>query len=124
MATSRSGRDVGAWIAGAFLYSGRPDPTWKTSERTVTKLQELWKSLPAADENLEPRPARLGYRGCFLKGANNREWVAFKGLVSLKTPARVQTRADTLREFERTLLSSSPKGLLPDGLLESNWEAE
>jgi hypothetical protein len=124
MATSRSGKDVGTWIAGAFVYSGRPDPTWKIYKRTVTKLQELWESLPPADENLEPRAARLGYRGCFLKGSDNREWAAFKGLVSLKTSTGIQARSDALREFERTLLSSSPKGLLPVGLLESNWAAE
>jgi hypothetical protein len=116
MVTSRSGKKKD-WTAGAFLYSGRPDPVWNVPERVARKLQEVWKSLPLAKVQREPRMAGLGYRGSFLKGPGQHEWIAGNGLVSLRTPAGVETRMDDAREFERLLLSSASKGLLPAGLM-------
>jgi hypothetical protein len=121
MATSKSGDRGHGWIAGAFLYSGRPDPTWSVSKRIVNRSQELWESLPIADEKSGPKPAALGYRGSFLRGPSKREWIAFNGVVSLKTPAGIQVRKDVAKEFEKTLLSSAPKGLLPEGVLAGRW---
>lgn len=122
MGTSRSGEKDDAWVAGAFVYSGRPDPTWSISKRLVKELQELWESLPASEEKWEP-PGGLGYRGSFVRGPGHREWVAFNGLVSLTTPAGVEVRSDPARKFEKTLLLSAPKGLLPKGVLEGAWRA-
>jgi hypothetical protein len=123
MGTSRSGEKHEAWVAGAFVYSGRPDPTWSISKRVAKKLHELWESLPESDERCEYRPGGLGYRGSFVRGSGHREWVAFNGLVSLTTPAGVEVRRDPARKFEKTLLSSAPKGLLPGGMLEGAWRA-
>jgi hypothetical protein len=121
MVTSKSGSGVRGWTAGAHLYSGRPDPAWSISESVMKKLLALWESLPPAGEQQEMHAAGLGYRGSFLRGDGKREWVAFKGLVSLRTSARVQVRKDAAREFEKMLLSSAPKGLLPEGLIEGRW---
>jgi hypothetical protein len=123
MGTSRSGEKYGAWLVGALVYSGRPDPTWHISKRVAKMLQELWESLPASDEKWEPRPGGLGYRGSFVRGAGHRDWVAFNGLVLLTTPAGMEVRRDPVRKFEKTLLSSAPKGLLPKGVLEGAWRA-
>ena len=120
MATSRSGKKK-EWTAGAFLYSGRPDPVWDVTERVAKQLQEIWKSLPVAEPQREPRLAGLGYRGSFLRGPRQREWIAGRGLVSHKTPAAVETRRDETREFEKVLLSSAPKGLLPEDLAAGKW---
>jgi hypothetical protein len=119
MVTSRSGKKK-EWTAGAFLYSGRPDPVWDIPGRVVKKLQEAWKSLPLAEVQRKPRLAGLGYRGSFLRRPGQREWIAGNGLVSLRTPAGVETRKDEAREFERILLASAPKGLLPEGLMAGN----
>ena len=112
MATSKSGE---TWIAGAFLYSGRPDPTWPVSAAAARALQKLWAALPPTAEQA-PNPSRLGYRGAFLRDPLHREWIAFGRLVSLNTPAGIEVRADAERQFEKDLLASAPKGLLPTDL--------
>lgn len=121
MATSRSGKKERTWIAGVWIYSGRHDPTWSVPGRLVKKLQKLWESLPPAGEEWKPPSGGLGYRGSFLRGPGNREWAAFKGLVSLRTHMGMQVREDVTREFERTLISSAPRGVLPEGLIEGPW---
>src|SRR5215510_5284593 len=109
MVTSKSGE---TWIAGAFLYSGRPDPTWPVSAAAAGRLQNLWSTLPATGKPA-PNPSRLGYHGAFLRASLDREWIAFGGLVSLKTPVGIEVRADAERQFEKDLLASAPKGVLP-----------
>jgi len=101
------------WIAGAFIYSGRRDPTWNASKTAVRKLHRLWDAKQPAHE--KPSPPGLGYRGVFLRAPDGREWTAFNGLVSLTTPAGTESRTDPTREFEKSLLASAPKGLLPEG---------
>jgi hypothetical protein len=105
------------------VYSGRPNPTWSISKRVAKKLQELWESLPASAEKWETRPGGLGYCGSFVRGPGHRQWMAFNGVVSLTTPAGVEVRKDPARKFEKTLLSSAPKGLFPEGVLEGAWQA-
>ena len=112
MATSKSPEKN--WIAGAYLYSGRRDPSWPVSKPLVRKLQDLWETLPSSRE--KPSPSGLGYRGAFLRSPDSREWLAFKGIVSLTTLSESESRADPSREFERSLLSSAPAGLLPPDL--------
>lgn len=87
----------------------------------MKKLLALWESLPPAGEQQEMHAAGLGYRGSFLRNNDKREWIACNGLVSLRTGAGVQVRKDAAREFEKILLSSAPKGLLPEGLIEGRW---
>lgn len=118
MATSKSRNNAHHWIAGAYLYSGRRDPSWNVSERMVKQLMALWESLPTAGEQKEVRPGGLGYRGSFLRENDKQEWMAFNGLVSLRTGAVMQVRKDAARKFEKTVLSSAPEGLLPKGLIE------
>ena len=113
MATSKS-PETKDWIAGAYLYSGRRDPTWPVSKPLVRKLQELWERLPPSRR--ETGPASLGYRGAFLHSPDSREWLAFKGIVSLTTPSGSESRADPGLEFERSLLNSAPAGILPPDL--------
>lgn len=113
MATSKSPESKD-WIAGVYLYSGRRDPTWPASKSLVSKLQELWETLPPSPEN--PVPSGLGYRGAFLRASNNREWLAFRGIVSLTAPSGSESRKDPNHQFERSLLNSAPNGILPPDL--------
>jgi hypothetical protein len=100
------------WTGGALLYSGRRNPEWRVSQSVVRKLQQVWDSMPQEPQP-EPSAAGLGYRGAFLHGPHDREWIAFKGIVSLKTPTGAEVRIDKSREFEKALLASAPAGLLP-----------
>src|SRR6266851_2398240 len=109
MATSKSPEQ---WTGGALVYSGRRDPTWRVSQLMARKLQQLWEAMPP-EPKPGPGPTGLGYRGALLRGPGDREWIAFDGVVSLRTPAAVEVRSDAAREFEKTLLASAPEGLLP-----------
>lgn len=113
MGTSKS-RD--AWVGSALVYSGRRDPNWRVSNAIGEKLQRLWKKMPTAPKP-GPDPTGLGYRGAVLRGPGGREWIAFGGVVSLRTPEGVETRRDSAMEFEKTLLASAPLGLLPEEML-------
>ena len=83
------------------------------------KLQELWESLAASEKKHEPRPGGLGYRGVFMKEPGHREWTAFNGTVSRTTPTGAEARRDPARQFEKTLLSSAPRGMLPESMFGS-----
>jgi len=107
---------VGNAVGGAFLFSGRPDPTWTSAPEVVRRLQEIWESLTPTMASLPPAPP-LGYRGCFLKDAAGREWTAYGGVVRLQSAEDSQVRRDEARSFERTLLESAPAGVLPPSLL-------
>lgn len=119
MGTSKSSEQATEYLAGVSIFSGRPDPTWTVSQSVAERLKSLWDSLEAsADRQQQPPP--LGYRGCFLKDmATGREWVAYKGVVTLKTPAGDEARSDEDRKFESLLLKSAPEGLIPPQILES-----
>ena len=84
----------------------------------MKQLLALWESLPRTSEQKDLHPGGLGYRGSFLRENDKQEWVAFNGLVSLRTGAGIQVRKDAARKFEKILLSSAPEGLLPEGLTE------
>src|SRR5262249_7933365 len=102
----------------AFLFSGRPDPTWPVPPDVARRLLEIWESLPPGTAGLPPAPP-LGYRGFFLKDTADREWTAYRGVVRLQTPDDSEVRRDDARSFERTLLASAPAGTLPPSLLVS-----
>jgi hypothetical protein len=62
----------------------------------------------------------LGYRGCFLRAVNGeREWVAYRGVVTLRTPAGDESREGEGREFESILIKSAPAGLIPAQVMET-----
>ncbi len=115
MDTSKSNSQPRKSIAGALIFSGRPDPTWIVPPNVVDELERLWASLEITGQPLPAAPA-LGYRGCFLREDQNREWVAFGGVVELKRGGQSEIRRDKERAFEKTLLASAPPGLLPPGL--------
>jgi len=105
------------WTASALVYSGLRDPKWHVGEAVVKKLLVIWDDLPASS-NMPPDTARLGYRGVVLRSPNGSEWTAFTGSVSLRSNRVISTRDDQARRFEKTLLSSAPKGVLPEGKID------
>lgn len=103
-------------IAGALIFSGRPDPTWNVSETVVKKLEKIWNRLSGWGDALPSAPP-LGYRGCFIKCKPDMEWFAYNGVVTMKTVKGHESRTDKNRAFERLLLDSAPEGTLPGEIL-------
>jgi hypothetical protein len=115
MATSRSHNETG-WRAGAFVFSGRPDPTWPVTDETAVHLERIWASLDAL-EGEAPKPPSLGYRGCFVQDQTGRLWTAFGGAVILTESGSSSSRRDEAQAFERSLLASAPPGSVPPKLV-------
>jgi hypothetical protein len=111
MATSRSTSENG-WIAGALVFSGRPDPKWPIPPDVGQELFSVWESLPPTDSG--PVPPALGYRGCFLRDPAGRVWTAYRELVTHAG----ESRRDDERRFESTVLTSAPPGTLPPSTAE------
>ena len=102
-----------SWIAGASVYSGRPDPTWPIGDDLGARLDGLWASLPPSTAP-EPKPSPLGYRGCLAVSPDGRRWTAYHESVTLLDAAgRLERRWDASREFEAAVLASAPAGVLP-----------
>ena len=106
MGTSRSTSDSG-WIAGAYVFSGRPDPTWPVPPNIGEALLAIWDLLPTVDA--PPEPPALGYRGAFVRDPHGQMWTAYHGVVTLAG----KTRRDDEHRFERAVLASAPPGMLP-----------
>jgi hypothetical protein len=111
MATSRSTSESG-WTAGAFVFSGRPDPTWPIPNEVAEELVAIWETLVPSDGAV-PAPPALGYRGCTVRDPAGRTWTAFRELVTVSTHSGSEKRRDDDRRFERAVLASAPAGTLP-----------
>jgi hypothetical protein len=123
MGTSKSTEASGEYTGGASLFSGRRDPEWKVGRAEAERLQSLWNgSEPYA--GALPFAPPLGYRGCFLRDSAEREWSAYRGAVTLKSPEGSASRRDEDREFERLLLSTAPEGLIMPQLLDAELRRE
>jgi hypothetical protein len=100
-------------VGTAEIYSGRPDPEWPLSNRQVAMLRRVWDELPPT-ESTPPRAPGLGYRGSAVRCASGEEWVADGGLVTLKQAGVIRERRDDARRrFEKALLHTAPKGVVP-----------
>ena len=94
--------------ATACLYSGRPDPQWQVPAAAARDLRRLWQLLQDT-ESSPPKPPPLGYRGCTLDCGEGARWFAYGGVVAMDDVCRI----DPDRSFERLLLRSAPRGLIP-----------
>ena len=112
----RSNNEHKVCIGGAFIFSGRPDPTWEVEEVVLKKLKKIWNGLSEWAGEL-PSAQLLGYRGCFIRCKSDLEWFAYGGVVTLKTVEGRESRMDKNRNIERLLLDSAPEGILPKGIL-------
>jgi len=94
------------------IFSGRPDPSWRLSKALLEQLENIWKKLRPSAETPPVAPG-LGYRGCSVDCGPRGVWHAFGGVVAHGE----EHRADPGRQFERTVLNSSPKGMIPAEVL-------
>jgi len=119
--TRHTEQGSGLWQAGAWVYSGRPDPRWTVHAPEVVELTAVWNELPTLAEWNEPMP-RLGYRGCWLESPDGGRWIAHDRAIAFYAPradatpshARrsgpTEVRRDDERAFERALLATAPAG--------------
>jgi hypothetical protein len=96
----------------AFIFSGRPDPEWTTSQNFHVKLLDIWNSLEPTDKKFPPIPP-LGYRGCMVKCEYDTEWFVYKTIVRLQAKKITEYRFDQKRLFEKMVVTTAPKGLIP-----------
>jgi len=81
-------------------------------DELVARLEEMWaKSRPGAGAQADA-PA-LGYRGCRVDCGGRVVWIAYRGVVTRGRERRV----DVGREFERVVLGSAPRGVIPGEVL-------
>lgn len=97
--------------ACAFVFSGRPDPTWHVDDHHEQLLLVIWDQLKETVTQTYPK-SRLGYRGVSMV-CKDKDYIAFDGYVRKKTKDAVEWRVDDERSFELLLLSTAPQGLLP-----------
>jgi hypothetical protein len=113
MGTSSSSSACG-WIAGAFVFSGRADPSWRLDETYAAELMRIWDELgPATVRGNQVATRPLGYDGCYAANPAGILWIARNDQVSRHAGTLVEHRDDPRRRFERTLLHSAPEGMLP-----------
>jgi hypothetical protein len=110
MVISKSGKKQKA-IARAFIFSGRPDPSWTVTNTLMKQLENIWNSLEVTHEI--PSAPTHGYRGCLLNDKIKRKWFVYKNIIRLSTNGFSETRLDKYSKFEKLLLSSAPPGILP-----------
>lgn len=101
--------------ASAFVFSGRPDPTWAVGEEQLHQLEAIWNQLKPSAPPPPPQP-RLGYRGVSIRCISNGEFTAFDGYVKKKVGNTVEWKKDEERLLEQFLLSTAPQGHLPPNL--------
>lgn len=118
MTDPKHGTGRGIWHAGARLYAGRVDPSWRVSDADARALVALWTGLPASDR-VHPRGRTLGYRGCWLRAPDGTSWAAADGLVGERAASADSVRRDDARAFERALLATAPPGVLPGGSIDA-----
>jgi hypothetical protein len=103
------------WVAGASLFSGRPDPVWTVDAATAISILARWHALLPTIEPT-PIPPALGYRGSFLRNPEGHEWRAFAGIVETDHAGARDARRDEARAFEKAVLATAPEGRLPEKL--------
>jgi hypothetical protein len=113
--TSERAATPATWMAGALLYSGRPDPSWVVGGDATALIRQFddlepWRG-PLPDQS------RLGYRGVWLRAPDGRRWIVHAGVAWIEGTSDI--RADGGRRFERALLATAAVGVLPDELRES-----
>ena len=103
--------------ARLLIFSGRPDPTWKIEESTMSELLSIWSSLvPITDKN-QTHP-KLGYRGCRISCSSGFEWFVYRNTVSLTVKGKTDTRNDQIMAFEEGLFESAPPETIPNSLMQ------
>ena len=100
------------------LFSGRPDFSWKMSERDSAEIESALGALPKYSKAVSPVPPDLGYKGVRLKLFGERglakEIRFYRGMVS-DGPHALEDKG---RMIEIRLLKTG-RGIVDEDLLEN-----
>jgi len=104
------------WTARAFVFSGRPDPTWDLPAAEGERLADLFAGLAPAAAGERATPGdRLGYRGVYVRVDDGRRWIAAGGLVTFDDGTGEDSRTDPGQTFERLVVATAGD-VLPPGV--------
>jgi len=113
----------GNWKGQADFSIGVEDNcSWKVSKEIAKKLLKEWKKLKSAIEPPAEKSVFLGYKGTRLIGSDNIEFYSFGNTVTLKKGNIIETKQDRRRRFEKMILSTAPKGIIPQALYMFEFE--
>lgn len=98
--------------AVCHIYSGRPDPGWELSDKQAEEAWRIWNSLKEASFR-EGFPSILGYRGISITCEDGRQFFTYKEKARAEINNITTWKSDESRLFEKFLLSTAPKGMLP-----------
>jgi hypothetical protein len=85
----------------------------------VLQLENIWKWLSPSAGALPVAPA-LGYRGCSVDCGTRGIWISFAGVFSHGK----EHRSDPGHQFERAVLNSALKGVIPAEVLRTIENSE
>jgi hypothetical protein len=122
MVTLKSNSNSNLWIGGAILFSGRSDPEWILEEEQIEQLIQIWNELPSAPGNIII-PNILGYKGCYISTRDKKKWITFRGKVTYyENNEAIESRIDTGRVFEKKIIATAPKDVIPKAMLIEEFE--
>lgn len=104
------------WLCKAKLDFEEKQPVWKIEKTRATKLLEIWNSLKTTLDSKHSKSAYLGYGGTYIKSSDNSEWHIYNHTVTLRNNSTLEIRIDKNRYFEKAILKTAPKGIIPDAL--------
>ena len=83
---------------------------------------QIWNGLSSAPGNIVI-PNILGYKGCFINTNDKKKWITFRGKVTYyENNKAIESRIDTGRVFEKKIIDTAPKGIIPKALLIEEFE--
>ncbi|MGC8859533.1 MAG: hypothetical protein ACP5P3_10580 [Ignavibacteria bacterium] len=113
----------GKWVCQAdFSIGDEENCRWKVSKDIASKLLTEWKKLKTTFEAPAEKSVFLGYKGTRLIGSGNIEFYSHGETVTLKKGNIIETKQDRRRRFEKIMLSTAPKGIIPQALYMFEFE--
>lgn len=113
----------GNWKCQAdFSIGVEENCSWKVSKDIANKLLTEWKKLRTAFTSPAEKSVFLGYKGTRLIGSGNIELYSYGNTVTLKKGNIIETKQDRRRKFEKMILSTAPKGIVPQALYMFEFE--
>ena len=102
--------------AKVFLPSADINPEWNISQKDKTKLIDLWNKMQAYDVKEISLKNDIFYTGCQYNLDDGRNWYAYKGITVMRDGNITEVKKDENRNFEKKLLKTAPKNVVPDVL--------
>lgn len=102
--------------AKVYLPSADYNPVWKIKPEDKQNLIKIWDKMQT--KNLEEINMQndIFYSGCQLSDDEGQNWFAYRGITVMKKDNITEIKKDENRKFEKKLLKTAPKNLIPEVL--------